>query len=630
MRPILRTVFVLLAVYPTTCSPLLAADVELVCTYADKHVERSTRPLVQEGSIWRFRWKASDVPTGIQSVEVQSDLATAKKGEAGYFVMPNGFLGTFRTQDGEQSLVENCMPIFGMKTPRAAFVAIITGMPHSYTLVARARQGVYRLFPRFALAGRRPYEDIAIDYHVLSGDEADYSGMARAYRNHQFARKACVPLKERITKSPELAYAAKSVEVRIRQAWKPAPSPVEEQTHATEPPMKVAVTFERVGRILDEFKRQGIDRAEVCLVGWNQKGHDGRYPQLFPVEKQLGGEAKLKELTQNARKMGFQIVAHTNSSDAYRISNVWDEEYIIKNADRKLSTNACWSGGRMYNVCPRRAYEQFAAKDLPAVANLGFRGLHYIDVLTIVRPRECFDPNHPLSRGESASWIDRTMRLAKNCFGGVASEGPFDFCCGNLDYVLYVSFGDLLDSSAMIDRVVPIWQLVYHGTILSTPSAKLTNYPLKGDVARLKLIEFGGRPMFYFYSRFRSDNKQWMGEEDLTCEDDRALAASVTKIKQGYDEFNLLAHLQTEFMERHDRIAANVFQTTYSDGSRILVNYGDTEFTRQGQTVGPRQYRLTRPTTATHKPDPQNAAPRRPANHIGDRPITSSTRCRTH
>ncbi|MCC6354483.1 MAG: hypothetical protein IT577_11390 [Verrucomicrobiae bacterium] len=572
------------------CSPLAGSDVDVLCVHADGRVEKMTRPLTQEGQLQRFRWKAAEIPPGLRHVEIHPRFATANTGEEGYFVMPNGFLGTFRERDGEYALAGNPMPMFGMKTPRGAFVGIVTGLPHAYTLVARAKDGSYELFPRFQLDGRAPYDDIAIDFRALSGDDANYSGMARAYRRHQLDRKACVPLRERVRHSPELAYAAQSIEVRIRQGWKPAPSPVEEQAPDTEPPMRVAVTFDRVGEILDEFKRQGIERAEICLVGWNQKGHDGRYPQLFPVEGALGGEARLRHLIKKARQMGFQIVAHTNSSDAYRISADWDEEYIIKDANQALSKNACWSGGRMYNVCPRRAHERFAPRDLRAVADLGFRGIHYIDVLTIVRPRACHDPRHPLDPNKSAEWIGRIMGLAKDTFGGVASEGPYDFCCGNLDYVLYVSFGGLTKVPKMIDRVVPIWQLAYHGIIMSNPFTETANYTIKGDRERLKLVEFGGRPMFYFHSKFMEGDKQWMGAEDITCGDDASLAAGVAQIKKGHDEFKALCGLQLEFMERHEMVAPDIFRTAYSDGSEIITNYRDSAFEYSGRTVRPRSY----------------------------------------
>lgn len=585
---------ILAALFLTPSLSAQAAVVEVTCKHADGQIEKRTMPLVRDGAVLRFRWKAVEIPPGIEQVELRPDFASARTGEDGYFVMPNGFLGSFREQNGEQLLAGNCMPMFGMKTPRSTFVAIVSGLPNDYTLVARAKDGEYTLFPRFLLSGSRPHDDLAIEYHLLEGEAANYSGMARTYRKYQLDRKACVPLKERIKDRPELAYAAKCPEVRVRLGWKPAPSPVEEQTLETEPPMKVAVTFDRVGEILDEFQRQGIAQAEICLVGWNRKGHDGRYPQVFPVEEALGGEAQLRKLIAKAQQMGYQIVCHNNQSDAYRIAESWDEEYIIKNPDGSLSKNANWSGGRMYNICPQRAWERFASRDLRAIAELGFRGVHYIDVLSIVRPRSCSDPRHPLNRDQAAEWINRILREGREVFGGISSEGPYDFCCGNLDYALYVSFAHLTETPKMVDRIVPVWQLVYHGIIMSNPFSNTTNYTIKSDVARLKLVEFGGRPLFYIHSKFLEGNKQWMGEEDLTCESDDALKAAVARIKKGYDEYEALCHLQTAFMESHEMIAPAVSRTVYSDGSAMLCNYGDAGFDYRGRVVNPRDYLLVK------------------------------------
>lgn len=577
-----------------------AAQVEVAnvtYTFADKPTETISVPLVKEGNVQRFRLKASDIPGGVKHVEVLPAFATARTGEDGYFVMPNGYLGTFRQEDGQQLLGRSPMPMFGMKTPRHSFVAIVTGMSHHYQLIARAKSGVYQLFPRFVFDGYGVYEDLAIDYQMLSGSEANYSGMARAYRAFQLDRGACVPLKERIKDSPELAYAAKAVEIRIRLAWKPVPPPVEEQTLENEPEMKVAATFDRVGDILDELRLQGVGEAEICLVGWNRKGHDGRYPQLFPVEEQLGGEEKLKKLIGKAQGMGYQIVAHTNSSDAYRVSELWDEQYLAKTPSRELLKGSCWSGGRMYKICPKCSFERFAVKDLPAVAALGFRGVHYIDVLTISRPHACFDPEHPLNASESAAWVNRIMHLGREQFGAVASEGPFDFCCGNLDYVLYVSFAPYSDTKTdMVDRLVPLWQLVYHGIILSNPFSKTTNYTIKGDLARVKLAEFGGRPLFYFHSAFLSNNKNWMGSKDIGCATDEALVAGVAAVRAGADDYAKRRHLQYEFMEEHQMVAPNVSLTAYSDGSEIIANCSDSNFVYRGKPVGPLSYLLVSPT----------------------------------
>ena len=570
-----------------------AAQVEVTVTFTDKRVEIKTMAVEPDAKgVVKVLLKRGELPPNVATVAVLPDFASAKMGEDGYFVMPNGELGTFREQNGERTARNYMpMPLFGMKNPRATFAAIVTGLPYDFKLVTRAKEGVYTIAPSFELGGREAYDDIAIEYHLLTGDQADYSGMAKVYRDYQLARKACVPLKERIKTRPELAYAAKSIEVRIRNGWKPMPTSVTNQTRATEPPMKVAVTFERVGDILDAFKRQGIERAEVCLVGWNQKGHDGRFPELFPVEEQLGGEAKLRKLIKKAQAMGYQIVCHNNSYDAYMIADTWDAEYIIKKPDGSLSTHAVYSGGRCYDICPQRSFERFAQNELRAIADLGFRGLHYNDVLTVVQPRDCFDPRHPLNKNQGAAWVGKIMGEAQTVMGGSASEGGHDFCCGQLDYALYASIVPP-KPHPLVDRFVPFWQLVYHGIILSNPFPPTCNFTIKDAATRLMLTEFGGRPFFYFYSNYRDNGNAWMGVEDLTCENDETLKASVAKIKEGYDEFNALSHLQPEFMERHEAVDKDVYRAVYSNGAEIICNYRKDPFSYKGRTVQPMKYVL--------------------------------------
>jgi hypothetical protein len=570
-----------------------AVPVELGYTFADKRTEKKMVEVEPDAQgVVKVLLKRDELPAGLDHLTVLPDFASAKTGEAGYFIMPNGELGTFHEQNGERTARNYMpMPVFGMKNPRAAFVAIVTGLPYDFTLITRAKEGVYTIAPRFELRGQPAYDDIAIAYHLLSGDRADYSDMAQVYRKYQLDRKACVPLKERIKTRPELAYAATCLEVRIRNGWKPMPTCVTNQTRATEPPMNVAVTFDRVGDILDAFKRQGIDRAEICLVGWNQKGHDGRFPELFPVEEQLGGEVKLRKLIKKAQAMGYQIVCHNNSYDAYMIADTWDAEYIIKKPDGSLSTHAVYSGGRMYDICPQRSFERFAQKELRAIADLGFRGLHYNDVLTVVQPRACYDPRHPLNRNQGGAWVGKIMGEAQDVLGGSASEGGHDFCCGQLDYALYASIVPP-NPHPMVDRFVPFWQLVYHGIILNNPFPTTCNYTLKDEASRLMLVEFGGRPFFYFYSNYRNNGNAWMGKEDLTCADRPTLTASVAKIKEGYDEFRVLSHLQTEFMDRHEAVDTDIYRTVFSNGDEIISNYRKEVFTYKGQAIQPMRYLL--------------------------------------
>ena len=241
----------------------------------------------------------------------------------------------------------------------------------------------------------------------------------------------------------------------------------------------------------------------------------------------------------------------------------------------------------MYNLCPQRAWERFASKDLGRIASLGFRGLHYIDVLSITTPRACFDPRHPLTKRQAAHYVDLIQREARRTMGGCGSEGGFDFAADSLDYALYISYAQPgARPHPLVDRIVPLWQLVYNGIILSGPFTACTNYTIKDRATRLALVEFGGRPMFYLHSAFVT-GFQWMGKEDLTLDTPESFADAVTAVRKGADEYARLSDLQFVFMTDHGLLAPGVTRTGYANGAEVVVNHTDKPFAYRGVSVPP-------------------------------------------
>ncbi|MDO4576215.1 MAG: DUF5696 domain-containing protein [Planctomycetia bacterium] len=594
--------------------PLMAEDATVVFRMKDGTEISKTFPLVEKEGFALLEIAPEAVPEKTDRVEVHHPWATARAGEPGFYVFCNGLYGEFLPREKDQTYknTQVIMPTFGVKTPRGAMAVILTGMRYESQQWVEYKEGRYRLFPVYVLDEEKPYATIGIQFHRL-GENATYADMAKVYRKYQLDRGVVRPLSERMKERPELAYAAGAVEVRIRQGWKPVPSPVGEQTPENEPPMKVAVTFDRCQQIIDAFQKEGIKHAEFCLVGWNKSGHDGRFPQLFPVEPKLGGEEKLRETIRKARDLGYLIVGHTSESGAYRIAadaGRWDENYLLIRKGGVIKSLRTWGGGNVYHTCPEAVFKRFAHEDYPQLRDLGFRGLHYIDVYSTVNPRTCYSTEHPLTKEGFAEWTNRLFAYAGEALGGVGSEGGYDYCISHLDYGLYISFLDPATQKddptrdkryapsktlpPLCDRHTPFWQIVYHGIVLYNPFTHTTNYTIKDPIYRLKLVEYGGRPMFYFYSSFLSRGSNWMGDLDLHCGTDEELAASVSKIREGYEEFEKLKFLQTAFMENHEMLEPNLFCTTYSDGTRVVCNYNDVPKTCAGQTIPAMDYVVIR------------------------------------
>ncbi len=558
-----------------------------------KYTDGSTRVLDLHPILGEDRFTLSIDPKtigeGAVSVDFAPELVVAMEGDDGYFVLPQSrndeehMLCRFKGHT-EGTVYESdspTIPIFGVKHLSRSFLAVVTGMPYSYHMVAGVMGGIYYLYPRYLLGGRAPYEALSVTYYTLDFEDADYSAMARLYRSLLLDGGEFSPISAR--ENAALAYAKDSLYVRIRMAWKPAPSPVAEQTPETEPPVHVACDFDRVGELMDAYHERGIDKAEFCLVGWNVSGHDGRWPQTFPVEPKLGGEEKLKALIEKGKRLGYAVTCHTNSNSAFHIAEDFTPDWLRQDADGKtLDSSFLWSGGLEYELCPKVACE-FAEKTLPRVAELGFSGLHYVDVIGLLPLKECYHPMHPVSFAECKRYYERIAARSRELFGGFASEGARAHLAGNTDFGLYICYKPCFAeevSEPIADEYIPLWQLIFHGIVLSNPYTDTVNAPVKSRKHILKLHERGGRPVLYYYSKFVTENNgeglpNWMGNTDFIMDTDEDLALSADRAAALYHEYKALSRLQSCFMDKHERLSDSVVRVTYSDGSTVTVNYGD-------------------------------------------------------
>lgn len=548
----------------------------------------------EEGKITVTMPRETIAGKGLETIRLEAEMLTHLAGEEGYYFFPTlccwgVALCRFRERaDGEfVSGVAN-MSVCGVGGCDGAAMVLVTGNAADCRFRVNVTKQTYCLQPEFQLDGDDAEEDLCVEIYPMPG--ATYADIARKYRAYQMEVKGCRPLRERVKDNPSLQYACESMEFRVRMGWKPVPTPVAHQTPENEPPMFVACDLERLRRLLREMKAQGIDKAQVCLVGWSAGGHDGRFPQITPCDERYGGDAVLMDVIREAKEMGFQMVAHTCLTVAYEIANNWDENALVhhKGADGKLHPtlrqeyvrSGGLSGGYPYNLCARMALEQYAKTDFPKIREYGFSGLHFVDELTSTSPKKCYHPEHPTTRKQALEAWRGIAKLSKEIFGGFQSEAGLDPLIADVDSVMYTTFhNDLTNEHPMIDEGIPFWQLVYHGIVLSNPTSKTVNYPLKSAKDRLRFIEYGGRPLMYLYSKFGS-KKNWMGDIDLRYGDDpQEQAACLAALRAAKEEFEPLQHLQYEFMENHEKIAEGVYRVTYSDGTKITVDYNAEKYT---------------------------------------------------
>ena len=555
-------------------SSAVSAYEAVVTTVQGKDRREKTYPLQKIGeNAVRLLIPTGDLDPNADYVEILPEFAAAEKGDAGYWILPRGMYGEFRCDSGSASSLL-MIPIFGMKTPQKTFVAVVNSPRFECRVTVRVEKGKYTMPLRYEIKESYfpPNEDLSVDYYFLEGGGANYSGMARLYRKMRLDRGEVRTIKDRIADggSPWLDYLCDAIAIRMTHASKNYSETKNiDYTPETELPVRPTLPFDKAEKTLLQLKELGVDKAAICVAGWQTGGYDGRCPQSFPIEESLGGGERLKEYIENVRSLGFQVDGHSNYTDAFAVSSLFSPDIVCKKKDGSLAVNHYWCGGKAYNLCPRNAWETFFPSEMEKIGTLGFRGACYIDVFSATRPYCCADPRHPCTRAEAAEYQRKMLRKARQYSQGAASECGWDHVAGELDYINYVGrdIKSMVEKKlpAIADGVVPFWELVYHGIILSNPD-KITQNKLDPFLS-LKLVEFGGRPIYYS-------------------------AGNLKAIQESYEAFKPLRHLQRELMEEHEILEKGVTRTVYADGSEIVCNYSDAVFSWKGREVKPMTWEL--------------------------------------
>jgi len=514
-----------------------------------------------------------------ERVDFVLDRAHARKGEDGFWLYGRGVLGRFDQETMRLGCGARFLdhPYYAMRTPRGSFLAIVEGMRFDFDVVVTAKEGRYEMRPSWsvkATAFGNVYEDLSVLVYDLPGG-AGYVEMAKRYRARVLAREGAVrpieTLKERAAKRPHLKKLANAIALRRRHACKPYvfkdPQHDVDYTPETEKKPVCNYSFARTLAFLKKLKSLKVDDVALCVAGWQDGGYDGRCPSSFPVSPEAGGEEELKKLIRGGQKLGYIIDGHSNYTDCYAVSPLWDGGGIAcKGPDGKpLKCHDAFAGGRAYNFCLKNAWETFLPGELEKIAALGFRGAHYIDVFTAVFPYACCDPKHPATRRDIADCQRRVVEKCIALFGGFSSECDMDHLIGLVDYVNYNTparrwYKGRIGPGKPVARIVPFTELAFHDYQLANPDKTTQEFATGDDW--LDLVEFGGRPIVY---NFTDDDAE--------------------RIRDLYNRFKPFRRLQMEEMTDHREVLPGVARVTYGDGSRVWVNHTDEPQQTDGVSV---------------------------------------------
>lgn len=467
------------------------------------------------------------------------------------------------------------LPVFGMRRGGHALLAIIEQGDETARISLNCSNKIMKINYLFAnLQYRRGFDDRRVtnrsikiydnqametDYALrivlLPDEQADYSGMACAYRDY---------LLETGTLSRRETTGAMALDLFLM-----AP----EDGLLFDTPRTVT-TLAQAEKMLGEMYQAGLRNLQVTLKGWSRSGY-GNAPDRFPLNRAVGSEKALQSLTEKARALGYTLSLSANLLEAkstqggYSKRNdvVYLSNYTIL-TDEKETT---------FILSPDVTAEKADALADKA-AGLALSGLRF------ERLGEMLGYNY-FSRREISTAECRT--LYQRMLGGarekglssLSAQGGAAWLLPYVDQVTEIPYAD--HGFQFTSQSVPFYQMALHGLVGYT--AKPGN--LSSDLERetLRWVEMGYTP--YFELTYESTEELMYTEyKSLFSAQYTAWLEKLAQIAREFQE-GPLAQIQGALMIRHDKVGPQAFRVFYDNGCAVYVNYASEAVTVDGHEI---------------------------------------------
>lgn len=463
----------------------------------------------------------------------------------------NGFLAS--VEGGELYTVINAIPA-GAENQTVRFTRAYADFIYRSQYDKRVSNSRTVTMPQEELNTVNP----VLTYTFLTGEEADYSGMAREYRA-QLLSRGLLPEQEPETEGeiPLLLQTAGS-EVRDGFLFNG---------------LQVLTTADQAQAMLDTLEEGGISNVSLLLLGWNEGGYHGAAYGETDFEKEVGTRGEIEALRDRVEENGgsFALAANpvTANEDQIRISR---DAALNATLDTVMETVP--NPGLMYPDTYYLRHTRITETLSKTFAELedfdllleGMGSYLYSDYTIddeLTRLGVQGELLATVERAEQELWLDGT-NLYLLPYASVLTDVPVT----GSQYIYET------DS-------VPFLQMVLRGSVdYYAPSA---NQGFYDNASILKMIEYGACPSFLVMGadNFSLNDTPMENYFSLNFEDWEE------RIYEVYGKVNeALENVKGVAISSHHVEAEGVSRTAYDNGARIYVNYnGEDYVTEDGLTV---------------------------------------------
>jgi hypothetical protein len=297
----------------------------------------------------------------------------------------------------------------------------------------------------------------------------DYVTLAKAYRQIAAERGWLTTWSEKLQGHPERAKLFGAVNYKL---WALLDREMDVTSNKQEV-LKVNWTFDEAAQVAEHLRNDlKLEKVLFIIGGWTHRGYDNQHPDILPANPECGGNAGLAECAWRVMQLGYILCMHDNYQDIYRDSPSWSEDLIMKHPDGSLVKGGHWWGGQAYLTCSPKALELAKRpQNLPGVKEITHADAYFIDTTFASGLQECFDPQHPLTRGDDMKWKQALSDYAREVFGVFGSEDGREWAIPHADFFegltgvegTYFHNKKLLQETGGVS--LPLFEMVYHDSI---------------------------------------------------------------------------------------------------------------------------------------------------------------------
>lgn len=403
--------------------------------------------------------------------------------------------------------------------------------------------------------------DISVVYRFEQGDEADYVGLAKSYRDYLIENKL-INTKADTSYSTRIDFFAG-----------------DEEKALVGKSFVSMTSVDGIDNILGQLKNDGIDKLSVAIKGWQKKGIYGDITGKTTFQSDIGSFDDYKELAEKYSDTAT-FMLYGDFLNVY--ANSGSKEYIYQYNGRVFSNETFLKlHETKYRYTPESVKKRVdrLLEELEGTKNLG---ISFDGITNEVYSYEAGEKMTMFSRQYAAKAHSDILKSAGDKMN-TAYTSPNDYTWQTINK--YYDFRVYGSDYKFVAGEVPFFAIALNGTI--PLYSEYVNFKADTTEYLLKLIESGVYPSFLLTQESPSKLIYTDSSSLFSCEygEYKEMIAEYNKVFE-----NLYSQIKGSRIADHS-FDGGVAVTTYENGVKVIVNYNKQSVVSDGVTVDAQSYK---------------------------------------